>query len=78
MYTAKQKLTHTRRKQINGSQRGEGRGRGKLVICDEEIQTTMCKIDKQQGVSHSTGNYNCLWYTEKILNTMLYTQNIIL
>ena len=37
------------------------------------MQTTMCKIDKQQGVSHSTGNYNCLWYTEKILNTMLYT-----
>ena len=38
---------HTYRKQISGYQRGEGRE--SEGVQDSEIQTTVYKIDKQQG-----------------------------
>ena len=28
---------------------GEGRGRGRIAVWDQELKTTMCKIVKQQG-----------------------------
>ena len=48
MYIAKQKQTHRYRKQTSGYQRGR-RGKDKLGVWDQQIQTTMYKIDKQQG-----------------------------
>ena len=44
----KQKQTHRHRKQTYGYQRGRG-GRDKLGVLDKQIQTTIYKIDKQQG-----------------------------
>ena len=46
---AKQKQTHRHRKQTYGYQKGKGVGRDKLGSWDQQIQTTICKIDKQQG-----------------------------
>ena len=47
---AKQKHTHSYRKQTNSYQRGEGSGEGaKLGIWAQEIQTSMYKIDEQQS-----------------------------
>ena len=38
--------------------KGEGEGRDKLGVQDQQIQTPICKIDKQQGpCPYSTGNY---------------------
>ena len=47
LYT-KQKQTHRHRKQTYGYQRGKG-GRDKLGVRDQQIQTTIHEIDKQQG-----------------------------
>ena len=47
----KQKQTHGQRKQTYGDQRGEGGRRDKLGVWDQQILTTICKIDKQQGPS---------------------------
>ena len=35
-------------KQTCDYQRRAGRGRGKIGVWDQEIQATICKIDKQQ------------------------------
>ena len=48
VYT-KQKQTHRYRKQTYGYQRGDGRVRDKLEVWDQQIQTTIYKIDKQKG-----------------------------
>ena len=45
----KQKQTHRLRKQTYGYQRGKGRGRDKLGIWKEHMNTTIYKTDKQQG-----------------------------
>ena len=47
MNVAKQKQTH--REQTSGCQWGEGRWRGKKGVGDEEVQTTMYKINKLKG-----------------------------
>ena len=50
-------------KTLYGHERGNGVGRDKLGVWDQEIQTTMYKVDKQQGPTCSykeqvpTGNY---------------------
>ena len=44
----KQKQTHRHRKQTYGYQRGEER-KDKLGVRDQQIQTTIYKINKQQG-----------------------------
>ena len=44
----KQKETHRHRKQIYGYQRGKAGG-DKVGVWDQQIQTTIYKIDKQQG-----------------------------
>ena len=44
----KQKQTHRHRKQTYGYQKGGGE-RDKLGVWDENIHTTMFKIDNQQG-----------------------------
>ena len=46
--TTEQKQTHRHRKQTYGYQRGRA-GRDKLGVWDQQIQTTVDKIDKQQG-----------------------------
>ena len=43
----KQKQTHRRRKQTYGYQRGKA-GSDKLELWDQQIQSTIYKIDKQQ------------------------------
>ena len=48
LYT-KQKQTHRHRKQIYSHQSGKEGGKDKLGVRDEQIQTTIHKIDKQQG-----------------------------
>ena len=56
----KQKQTHRHRKQTNGYQRGKVEGRDKLGVWDQQIQTTIYKIDKQQDPTcrmYNTGNY---------------------
>ena len=45
----KQKQTHRHRKQTYGYQKGKGRGRDKLGVWDQQIQTIIYKIDRQQG-----------------------------
>ena len=45
----KQKHTHRQRKQIYGYQSGKGGGRDKVGVRDEQIKTTIHKIDKQRG-----------------------------
>ena len=46
----KQKQTHRQRKQTYyGDQRGERGRRAKLGVWNQQILTTTCKIDKQQG-----------------------------
>ena len=47
LYT-KQEQTHRQRKQTYGFRRGKS-GRDKLGVRDEQIHTTIHKIDKQQG-----------------------------
>ena len=49
MNVTKQKQTYRYREQTSGYWWGEGRGRGKIGVWDQEIQTTMYKIKKQQG-----------------------------
>ena len=46
MNTTKQKLTYRYREQTSGCQWGEGRGRDQIGGEDEEVQTTMYKINK--------------------------------
>ena len=45
----KQKQIHRQRKQTYDAQRGEEGRRDKLGVWDQQIFTTICKIDKQQG-----------------------------
>ena len=45
----KQKQPHRLRKQIYGYQSGKVRGRDKLGVWDQQIHTTIYKIDNQQG-----------------------------
>ena len=45
----KQKQTHRYKKQTYGYQMGNVAGRNKSGVWGEEIQTTIYKIDKQQG-----------------------------
>ena len=48
----KQKETQRHRTQIYGYQRGKGaERRDKLGGWDQQIHTTMCKIDSQQGLT---------------------------
>ena len=56
VYTEHQQ-THRHRKQMYAYQRGEERGRDKLEVWDEQIQTTIHKIDKQPDLLQSIGNY---------------------
>ena len=44
----KQKQTHRHRKQTYSYQRGKGE-RDKFGVWDQQIQTTIRKVDKQQG-----------------------------
>ena len=46
----KQKQTHRHRKQTYDYRRGKG-DRDKLGVWDQQIQTTIYKIDKRQGPS---------------------------
>ena len=43
-----QKQTHRHRKQTYGYQRGKAGRRDKLGVWDQQIETTIYKIDKQQ------------------------------
>ena len=54
----KQKQTHGHRKQNIGCKWREGRERDKLVIWSWQLQTATHKIDKQQDIFYSTGNYS--------------------
>ena len=45
----KQKQIYRYRKQTYGYQRGKAEGRDKLGVWDQEIQTIIYKINKQQG-----------------------------
>ena len=45
----KQKQIYRHRKQTYGYQRGKAEGRDKLGVWDQEIQTIIYKINKQQG-----------------------------
>ena len=45
----KQKQTHTHREQTYGFQKGSGLG--KWGVWDEQMQTSIYRIDKQQGPS---------------------------
>ena len=47
----KQKQTHRGRKLIYGYQSRKGEWRNKLGIWDQQIKTTMCKIDKHFHIS---------------------------
>ena len=38
-------------------QSGTSGGGAKLGVCGEQIQTTLCKIDEQQVLLYSAGNY---------------------
>ena len=49
MNITKKKQTHRYREQTSGYQLGEERERGKIGVGDEEVQTTMYKINKLQG-----------------------------
>ena len=44
----KQKQTHRHREQTCGCQRGEGWGRDGLGVWDQQMQTIICRMDKQQ------------------------------
>ena len=50
----KQKQTHSHRKQVYGYQRGK-EGRDKLGVWDQQIHTTIYKIDKEQGFAIQHG-----------------------
>ena len=55
---AKQKQTH--RKQTGAYQRGKESERDKSGVQDQETQTSMYEIDKQQAyIIYSIGNYSC-------------------
>ena len=60
----KQKQTHRHRKQTCGYQRGKWGGGDKLGVWDQQIHTTIYKIDKQQG---PTVQHNILYYTEYLV-----------
>ena len=45
----KEKQIYRHRKQTYGYQRGKAEGRDKLGVWDQEIQTIIYKINKQQG-----------------------------
>ena len=49
MNIIKQKQTHRYREQTSGQQWGEEAGRGKVGGGDQEVQTTMYKINKLKG-----------------------------
>ena len=55
LYT-KQKKNHRYRRQTYSYQMGKGWGRDKLVVQDQEIQTTINKIDIK-NLLYSAGNY---------------------
>ena len=86
MYTAKQKQTRRYRRQTSGYQWGDGSGEGQERVWDQEVQTTMYKIDKQQGyiVQHREiyplFKNNFKWTTSiNILNDyVLHLKHIIL
>ena len=52
----KQKQTHRHRKQTYGYQRGKGGGMDKLGVWDQQIQTTIYKINNNV-VLYTAGNY---------------------
>ena len=52
----KQKQTHRCRKQTYGYQRGKWWGEDKLAVWDQQIQTTIYKINNKV-LLHSAGNY---------------------
>ena len=52
----KQKQTHRLRKQTYGYQRGKGVGGDKLGVRDQQIYTTIYKINNKD-LLYSTGNY---------------------
>ena len=45
----KQKQTHRHREQTCGCQGGEAQGRDGLGVWDQQMQTIIYKMDKQQG-----------------------------
>ena len=45
----KQKQTHRHREQTCGFQGGRGQGREDLGVWDQQMQTIMYRMDKQQG-----------------------------
>ena len=47
--STKQKLTYRHRDQTCGCQRGGGEGEGQTGIWNEQMQTIMYMMDKQQG-----------------------------
>ena len=47
--SAKQKQTHRHREQTCGCQGGGGWGRDGLRVCDQQMQTSIYRMDKQQG-----------------------------
>ena len=53
----KQKQTHRKRRQTYGYQEERGLGRDKLGVWDQQIQTTIYKIEKQQGPTVKHRNY---------------------
>ena len=54
----KQEQTHRHRKQTYGYQRGKEEGRrDKLGVWDQQIQTTIYKINNNKVLLYSIGNY---------------------
>ena len=47
--STKQKQTHRHREQTCGCQGGEGWGREGLGVWDQQMQTVIYRMDKQQG-----------------------------
>ncbi len=58
MNTTKQKQIHRYRKQSSGYQCGEGSERGKIQTGNQEVQTTMYKINEIQGYIVGHGEYS--------------------
>ena len=55
---------HTDLENKLGYQRGKGQGRGILGVWDQQIKTTVSKIDTQQGPTIAKGTiFNILWRT---------------
>ena len=53
----KQKQTHRHREQTCGCQGEGGVGGDGLRIWDQQMQTIIYRVDKQQGPTYSTRNY---------------------